>query len=232
MENNNIQLQINQINSKLDLILEEIELQKRHRRETEDLKDDLTRVGKDLFKTAVEELDDIHDYLTTGDMLHFFKKLLRNIKTISSMFDQVESLRDFVNDASPLTKDLIIDLMYKLDEFDKKGYFQFSKELLKIADNVVTSFTLEDVKNLADNVVTILNTVKNLTQPDMLHTVNNAVNVYKKLDIEIKDEVSFLSLLKEFNTPEMKKGLSFAIKFLKSLANTANGNKLNYVQSN
>jgi uncharacterized protein YjgD (DUF1641 family) len=109
--------------------------------------------------------------------------------------------------------------MGKLDELDRKGYFTFAKELGGVADNVVTSFTRDDVKNLGDNVVTILNTVKSLTQPDMLQTINNAIGVYKQLDVQIPEKVSLLTLLKEINTPETKRGLAFAVAFLKNVAN-------------
>jgi uncharacterized protein YjgD (DUF1641 family) len=63
-----------------------------------------------------------------------------------------------------------------------------------------------------------LNTVKNLTQPDMLQTINNALGVYKQLDVQIPEKVSLLSLIKQINTPEMKRGLAFAITFLKNVA--------------
>ena len=49
---------------------------------------------------------------------------------------------------------------------------------------LLLSFSPEDVKHLGDNIVTILNTIKNLTQPDMLHAINNAVTVYKNIDVE------------------------------------------------
>ena len=187
---NNIQAQIDQINKKLDIILEEIELQKKHRLEVEDLKDDLMRVGKDLYQTAVEELDQIHDHVNTRDILHFGKYMLRNVNTISKVVQQLESTKDFLNDAAPLIREYIVDFMAKMDEFDRKGYFEFIKESQNIVDKVVTSFSKEDVKALGDNIVTILNTIKNLTQPDMLQAINNALNVYKKLDIEVGDKVS------------------------------------------
>ena len=90
MVNENMQEQINSINRKLDVILEEIELQKKHRREMEDLKDDLTRVGKDIFKSAVIELEEVHDHLETSDILYLGKKLLRNVKNIIKMIEQLE----------------------------------------------------------------------------------------------------------------------------------------------
>jgi uncharacterized protein YjgD (DUF1641 family) len=225
MKEKSTQNQIDNINRKLDLILEEIELQKRHRREMEDLKDDLMRVGKDIYNTTVEELEEVHDYIQTGDMLYLFKKLLRNINNITKTFEMMESAKDFMEDFSPISRELAIDFMNKMDEFDRKGYFEFMKELNKGLDNVVESFSVEDVKALGDNLVTILNTIKSLTQPDMLQAVNNAVSVYKNMDIEIKEDVSLMSLIREMNNPETRKGLAFAIRFLKNLS-TQNENKL------
>lgn len=218
MEENNMQSQIDLLNSKLDIILEEIENQRKHRQEMEDLKDDLIRVTKGIYQSAIIELEEIHDHTSGEDLLFLGKKLLRNINNISQTFELLENAKDFLQDFAPVSREFIFDTMNKLDEFDRKGYFEFFKELEKIADNIVTSFSVEDVKALSENIVTILNTVKNLTQPDMLQALNNALFVYKKLDINIEDEVSYLKLIKELKSPEMRKGLAFGIKYLKSLS--------------
>lgn len=230
MEEKNIQTQLDEINNKIDFIMSEIELQRRHRLEMQDLKEDLMRVAKDVYLTSLDELEQVHEHLKTGDILHLFKKLLRNINNITKLFEQLENLRDFVKDFSPISKEMVIDFMYKLDELDRKGYFAFAKESKKILDNIVTSFTVEDVRALGDNIVTILNTVKNLTQPDMLHTINNALSVYKKLDIEIKEDISLIKLIKELNHPETKKALYFALQFLKSLSSLNSNGNINLTQ--
>jgi len=226
MTNEQLQQQIDTINRKLDVILEEVELQRRHRREMEDLKEDLMRVGKDLYRSAVEELEEVHDHIQTGDMLYLFKKLLRNVNNITRMFEALESTQDFLRDFSPISRELFLDFMNRLDEYDRKGYFAFLKQLGNVADKVVTSFSAEDLKNLGDNIVTILNTVKNLTQPDMLQVINNALGVYKKLDIDVQEDVSLLSLLRELNSPEMRRGMAFALKFLKSVTEQNSKHKL------
>jgi len=217
MEENKMQDQINMINKKLDVILEEIELQRVHRREIEDLKDDLMRVGKDVYQTTVEELDGISEHIHTGDILHLGKKLIRNVDNINGMFDQLESMNDLLKDVSPISREVAIDFMKKLDEIDRKGYFDFMREIIHAMDNVVESFTVDDVRALGDNIVTILNTIKNLTQPDMLHAINNALTVYQKLDIEVDEKISYFTLIKRMNTPEMRRGVAFAIRFLKSM---------------
>jgi uncharacterized protein YjgD (DUF1641 family) len=92
---------------------------------------------------------------------------------------------------------------------------------MRITDNIVTSFSADDVRLLADNVATILATVKNLTQPDMLRAINNALNVYKKLDITVEGDVSLMRLLREINSPEVRRGLAFMTEFLRNLANNS-----------
>lgn len=231
METAVTQNQIDEINYKLNIILDEIELQKQHRRMMEDLKDDLYRVGKDLYQTAIVELEEVHDHLNTGDILHLGKKLLRNVNNLSRAFDQMESVRDFARDISPLVRESILDLMKKLDEFDRKGYFQFVKEIRKAMDNVVTNYSAEDVKLLGDNIVTILDTVKNLTQPDMLQAINNAVAVYKNIDVKVDEKVSLMSLMKELNSPEVRRGLAVGLKFLKNLAAIENQNNKNLIKA-
>lgn len=220
MDNGSMQTQIDALNAKLDVILEEIEHQRRHRREMEDLKDDLMRVGHDLYKTAVEELEEIHDEVSTGDIAYFGKKLLRNVNNLTHTFEQLENVRGFVEDFAPISRQLSLELMRQLHEMDRKGYFDFMREFMRMTDNIVTSFSVEDVKNLGDNVVTILDTVKNLTQPDMLQAINNALNVYKKLDITVEGDVSMMKLLREVNSPEVRRGLAFMTQFLKNLAET------------
>lgn len=218
MDETNLQHQIDVIQQKLDLILEEIALQRRQRAELEDLKDDLFRIGKDVYDTAVVELEQVHDAFRTRDVLHLGKKLLRNITTLTAVIEQLENTRDFLKDFSPVARELFLDTMRTLDELDRKGYFTFLKELATLADRVVTSFTVEDVRLLADNIVTILTTVKNLTQPEMMQAINSALAVYRTLDVSVPAEVSYRSLLRDLHSPETRRGLAFLLRFLRDIA--------------
>ncbi len=224
--------QLAEINRKLDFIVEQMQIEARHRQERKELTDDLNRIAVDIFQTAVEELDEVAHHFDTRDLLHLIKRLMRNTRNLIKLLDQLESVSNFVQDAAPIGKEAFLDLLYTLNELDRKGYFDFMKELLKIIDRIVTSFSVDDVKALGDNIVTILNTVKNLTQPEMLHAINNAVSVYKNLDISVKEEISYWDLIKAARTPEMKRGMAFAIQFLKNLAETQFDSQENGTKSN
>ena len=53
---------------------------------------------------------------------------------------------------------------------------------MRILDNMVTSFSEEDVNRLGDNIVLILNTVKDMTQPEIMSFVRNTLLVAESRD--------------------------------------------------
>lgn len=218
MTEQNIQGQIDEINRKLDIILEETFAQKQSRDSMNDLMDDLSIVGKDVFKNTVVELDKAGVEIDSEALASTGIRLLRNVDTINELLATLESVNDFGKDVTPILQQVGLDAVQKMNELDKKGYIDFFKELSRVLDNVVTHFSKEDVKELADNVVTILETVKGMTQPDMLSAMNNAVHVFKNLDTTDIPEYSLWKAMKEMRSPEMKKGLGFMITFLKNLA--------------
>jgi len=218
MTEQKIQQQIDDINRKLDIILEEVFAQKQSRDSMNDLMDDVSIIGKDVFKNTVIELDKAGVELKGETLAGTGIRLIRNIDNINEFLDTLESVNDFLKDVSPIARQVGLDAIQKMNELEQKGYIEFFKELSKVLENIVTHFTPQDVKELADNSVTILETVKGMTQPDMLSAMNNAVNVFKNLDTKDIPEYSLWKALKELRSPEMKKGLGFMITFLKNLA--------------
>ncbi|HDL78892.1 MAG TPA: DUF1641 domain-containing protein [Bacteroidetes bacterium] len=225
MTDKTLEQRLNEIDQKLNFITEQMAVQARRQREMQELKDDLNRIATDAFQSAVNELEEVAPSFDSSDLLYLIKKLLRNVTNITKIIGQLESVKDFATDIAPISKQAYLDVLSQMDELDRRGYFEFLRETLKIVDNVVTSFSIEDVKALSENIVLILSTVKNLTQPEMLIALDNAVSVYKKLDISVAQKVSFLDLFKEARTPEMRQGVAFGIQFLKNLATTERSNK-------
>ncbi len=218
MNEKNMQEQIDAINRKLDLVLEEIQIQREVRTNLSDLSADLYIVGKDMFGSAVSELDNAGVEIDGEAVKVLLLKIVRNVGTLNELFDMLESGYDLIRDISPVLHQLGLDGIKTMNELETKGYIDFVKESGKIIDNIVTHFSTEDVRSLADNIVTILETVKNLTQPEMLGAINNGVVVYKSLDVNNIPEYSLFKAARAMNSPELRKGLGFMITFLKNIA--------------
>ena len=213
----NLQEQINQINEKLDLVLHHVNEQRLKSERLEDLVDDLSIVGTDAFRSTVDELDKRGIELDVDDIKGLSLSILRNVSNFSKAIDLFEQIIDLSKDMGPIINEVGVDLTHKLHEFDQKGYFDFMRELGHIMDNIVTNYSTEDVRALSNNIVTILDTVGNITQPEMLAAINNAVSIFKNIDSENIPEYSLWKAFKEMRTPEMKRGLGFMITFLKNL---------------
>jgi uncharacterized protein YjgD (DUF1641 family) len=212
-----ISQQLAAMEAKLDGIVAELAESKRQRREMQELREDLSRVAGDAFQSAVEELEDVAPFVNTGDFLHLLKLMVRNTNNITGVIHKLESALDFLEDFQPIGKELFNDGLEQLDSMDRAGYFEFAREATKIADNVVEHFTVEDVRLLAANIVPIMETVKALTQPEMLNALNNAVRVFDKMDATDVPEITMWEALRELRSPEMRRGLGFMVTFLKDI---------------
>jgi len=219
MSGSDISGQLAEIQTTLDGITAELALVRQQRQEMEDLKEDLTRVAKDLFAGAIEEMEDVAPFVKTGDFLHLVKLILRNTNNITEVIAKLESALDFFEDFKPIGKELFGDTLNTLDKLDRAKYFEFASEAIHISDNVVEHFSGEDVKLLADNIVPILETIKSITQPQMMGAIKNAIIVFNKMNVDDIQEVSLWKAMRELNTPEMKRGLGFVIAFMKNISN-------------
>jgi uncharacterized protein YjgD (DUF1641 family) len=216
---------IDALDRKLDLVLAELAEVRRVRRELDELREDLTRVGRDLLPTVAGELESVAPHVRPDDLAALLRQVLRNVDNLHAALGSLQGARELVQDATPVARSLMNDAVAKLDELDRKGYFAMGRELGRALDNVVANFTVEDVRLLSDNLVAILSTVKNLTQPEMLQAINNAVEVYQKIDFESVEEFSLWHAFREVNKPEMRRGLGFLIVFLRNLSAHTPGGK-------
>ncbi len=218
MEEKSLQIQISELNQKVDLLLEYVNQQRLKTNELEDLFSDLSIVGKDMYDTAVEELDNRMVHLDLDDVKGLMLRVLRNIDNMNKFLEIFESMNDFVKDASPIFNEVVIDFSKKLHEFDEKGYFEFFKEAGQIIDNIIVHYKPEDVRELANNIVSIVETVRSATQPEMMKALNNGIKVYRSIETENIPEYSVFKVMREMSKPEMKRALGFFVTFMKNMA--------------
>ena len=224
MEEKALQEQISELNHKVDLLLEYVNQQRLKTEQLEDLVSDVSIIGKDMYDTTVEELDKRMVNLDLDDVKGLLLRVLRNIDNMNKFLELFESLNDFIKDASPIFNEVIIDFSKKLQEFDEKGYFEFFSEAGKIFDNIILNYKPEDVRELADNVVMILDTVRSATQPEMMRVLNNGLKVYGSMEMDVVPEYSIFKVMREMKQPEMKRALGFFVTFMKNMSAATNKN--------
>jgi uncharacterized protein YjgD (DUF1641 family) len=217
MEENNSN-QIAELNQKVDMILEYVNQQRLKSQAIDDLVADVSIIGKDVYDSTVQALDDREVRLEPDDLRELGIRLAQNVGHFNAILDTLGSVMDLMKDAGPIANEVIIDTTRKLNEFEQKGYFEFAREMGNVIDNIVTHYSTSDIQMLADNIVTIMDTLKNLTQPEMLNSIDTIVKVFSSMQMDSIPEYSVFRVMREINKPEMKKAWGFFHTFLMNMS--------------
>jgi uncharacterized protein YjgD (DUF1641 family) len=214
--------QLAAINAKLDRIDAQVQQISRRQRALEDLIDEFGPLAKEVYQTLLEELCCVEDDFDLDDVADLARKLLRNTRRFSEMLDLMGSAHDFVADATPLGKDVFVSVVELLDNIERRGGFEFARQGVRMVEQVLENFTPEDAALLADNIVTILNTTKSMTQPDVLGMVNTSLQVVRD---EEPQPMNVWGLVKAINDPQVQQALGLTIAMLRQFPTALGANK-------
>ena len=209
-----------ELNQKIDVLTaqvtylaEQAQLAERQRADRSELVRDLTPIADQAYHMAIEQLEEVQEYIDLGDLLRMLKRLARNGRNLETLLDQFESAVDLVQTIGPLSDQAFGKAVTTLADMEQKGYFTFARGSKRIADNIVTSFTAEDVDRLGDNIVLILNTVKDMTQPEIMNFVRSTLLVAEK-EVEKPVDISYRALIKQMRDPEVRRGLALTMRVM------------------
>jgi uncharacterized protein YjgD (DUF1641 family) len=199
---------LQELNQKIDLLTtqvaylsEQAQLAERQRLERVELIRDITPLANQAFDLAVEQLEEIQEYIDLNDLLRLFKRLLRNGRNIEKILDQLESLTDLIETLSPLADDAFgkaVDIMAGLEA---KGYFTFARGSLNLMDSVVASFNEQELSQMGD------------------FTSRALVEVKQELSKPM--DGSFTGLLSQMRDPAVRRGLSLTLRVMQVIGSQA-----------
>jgi uncharacterized protein YjgD (DUF1641 family) len=220
------------LNQKLDRLTlqvaylsEQAQIAERQRQERAELMRDLTPIANDAFRLLIEQLEEVQEYVDMADLLRLIKRALRNGRNIDKVLDSLESLIDLSETVKPIVDEAFGQGIATLADLEEKGYFVFARGGRRIMDTVVTSFSEEDVARLGDNIVLILNVIKEMTQPEIMNFVHNTLLVAEQ-EISQPVDTSLLALLRQMRDPNVRRGLALTMRVLHVVGAQA-GNQVN-----
>lgn len=205
------------LHAKLDAVLAYLAEQQRRREEMEELRDDLVPIANHMIKLSIDELAEIGSEFALEDLLFLLKRLLRDTHLLLELLDRVESTVALIDEVDLIGQQVFNQAVVNLDRMEREGYFTFARGGWRIVEKIVTEFSEEDVNALGDNVVTILKTVRSLTQPEIMAMTNEALLAIQQTPASEQD-VSMLALLREISDPKVRRGLARMLSIVKTLA--------------
>jgi uncharacterized protein YjgD (DUF1641 family) len=215
-----IQEQIRDINRKLDLILDETSFQRQNREAVNDLVDDVAVIGKDAFKQMVTQLDDAGIELDSEALRCLLLRLIRNIRSLGMVMETLESFTDLTKDVTPIIKQVGIDGVQKFHELEQKGYFEILNQLGKTFDQILSKYSIEDIKKLSENLVPVIDTLITIGDPEIMKKINAAAVALRDINTDEIEDYSVWRTMKQLNKPEVRKSLGFIMAFINNVSKT------------
>jgi uncharacterized protein YjgD (DUF1641 family) len=205
------------LDDKLDSIISYVDDQRRRQAEMDEFKNDVLPIANHMVKLSIDELAEIGSDFQLEDMFFLVKRLLRDVNLLTDLLGRMESTVELFDEVQVIGNQAFHQAVLELDRMEREGYFNFARSGYKIIQRIVEEFDEEDVNALGDNIVTILTTVKNLTQPEIMDLTNNALSAFNEEPVP-DGNVSVLQLLREMSDPKVRRGMARLMNMVKVLA--------------
>jgi uncharacterized protein YjgD (DUF1641 family) len=184
------------------------------REQWNELIETLVPVSRGALDVATRELSELEADVTIDDITRFARTTVRAVPQMETLVGQIGTFSELGADITSISGAGVAKLTEILQVAEDKGYFMFAREGAAIADKVVTSFDEDDVRALGDNVVTILNAVKELTQPEVMAMLNRTALTIQEVEDSHIEPPSAFALLKSMRDPQTRRGLARVLSML------------------
>ncbi len=213
-----LERKIDVLSEHVAFLAEDAATRRRQREQFDELLADVTPLAGEAMAVATNRLQELQHRGELGNLVHLLSRLVEVAPTLDRMLAMLDSLSELSADAMPLTNDAMALASERLADLQHRGYFEFARAGFGIVDEVVTNFTEDDVRQLGDNVVTMLNTIKELTQPEMLGMLRHMIDGLQRQQRALRDEPlaapSLWALAKKMRDPDVRKGIDRALNTL------------------
>lgn len=231
-----LEAKIDALTEQVAFLAEEARLARRRREVWSELQADVMPIAGDVLQVVERELEELSVDVSIAD----FGDLLRRLVRVAPILDQglryLEMLSELFADMMPLTEHAVDVATDRLVSLDQKGYFSFAKSGLHVVDRIVTGFSEEDVEALGDNVVLILETVKEMTQPDVMAALYHMIEAVQKqqqlMEQEPEKPPSLFQLARKLRDPEIRRGMGRALNTLSAVAEVDISQPIHFKEQN
>lgn len=206
---------VEELDAKLDRLIDLMERDAASKAVVGDLMSEsapIMRAAYERVATTLHERD-----IEVGEIADLLLRFAEAAPDLNRALATFQSLTSLVDDIGGLSGEAFEMLAAGLDELDRRGYFTWIRGGAKAVDRIITGFDEEDMQALADNVVLIFETVKEMTQPEVMRMLQRSARMMRE-DIEPPKRLTMFRLFRELRDPEVKLAIYRTLTMLKGMS--------------
>lgn len=128
---------------------------------------------------------------------------------------------ELIDEATPIVRLAMNSATEQLQALENKGALGFARGTMRLLDTLVSAYGEDDIDELGRQLVTILDTVRALTQPAVLSVANQATEVLHHP--EKVQPLGVLGMARASNDEDVQRGMAMLIEVLRHLGKATAG---------
>lgn len=157
--------------------------------------------------------------METQDLSALNARIDRLTHEVSHLVERQKKTDALLEEMTPILKAMMGAATERLDRLEKRGYFAFGEELVGIGERIVEGFTPDDVRQLGNAIVSILETVRELTQPEVLKVAAEASSVLQNADRA--EPIGIVGMVRATGDHDVQKGMSVMVDVMRHVGRAA-----------
>lgn len=160
---------------------------------------------------------------TTHDQAARLARIEAQLEAVTAqlgfLVERTKKTEELFAEATPILREVMGTATTKLDGLEKQGYFAFGRELVRVGERIVEGFTPDDVQKLGDAVVGILETVRAMTQPEVLQIAGEASMAIQKVD-EV-EPMGIIGMVRATRDDDVQRGMAVMMDVMRHVGRAA-----------
>lgn len=152
-------------------------------------------------------------------------ELLARLDAIDRKLDYVVArqrfLEELIDEMTPVGREAMTAMAAELATWEERGWFAMGREVVGMLDRLAQAYGPDDIHELSEHVVQIVDTIRNVTQPDVLAVANDATDALHHAD-EL-EPVGVMKAMFATNDADVRRGLAIALEVMRRLGRARGG---------
>lgn len=133
--------------------------------------------------------------------------------SVAYLVERQKKQEELFTEMGPILKEVLATATTRLDDLEKRGYFAFGRESLAVIERVVEGYSADDVRAFGDAIVSILDTVRTLTQPEVLTVMSEAGKVLE--DADKVEPLGIVGMVRATSSDDVQKGMAVMMEVMR-----------------
>lgn len=134
---------------------------------------------------------------------------------VATLADAQRKRDELFQELSPIARQMLAAASERLEAAEQAGYLAFGRGLADVVDHIVKGYSPEDVADLARSIVTILDTVRALTQPQMLKLASDLSDAAGHVDR--LEPAGVVGMVRASRDLDAQRGMAVVLEVLRRL---------------